>query len=223
MKRVLLVEQDPMVRRLLELFIEGNKEYSLICSMENEQMPDNCCEHIGADMIVMGLSEKTVWRDLKILEKVKVDHPQTKILVMTDISDYSLVEESKNIGVDCFWYKSNPPEKIMELMDRTLNGESIYPEQYLDVPMGDTMSSEFTAREIEVLRELVQGTTDTEIAEKLSVSLRTIKTHLQNMREKTGFRNRTDLAVWASTSGFVVAEMSYKTTKLHESTMCKEE
>ena len=150
MKSVLLVEQDPMVRRLLELFIEGNKEYSLIGSMENGQMSNNCCEYTEADLMVMGLSEKTVWRELKLLEKVKKDHPQTKILVMTDISDYSLVEESKNIGVDCFWYKSNPPEKIMELMDRTLSGESIYPEQYLSVPMGDAMSSELTAREIEI-------------------------------------------------------------------------
>ena len=59
-------------------------------------------------------------------------------------------------------------------------------------------------RELEVLRELVAGESDAAIAEKLFMSLRTVKSHIQSMREKTGFRNRTELAVRARESGLVI-------------------
>ena len=62
----------------------------------------------------------------------------------------------------------------------------------------------FTDKELEVLRELTGGEPDAVIAEKLHMSLRTVKAHIQNMRDKTGFRNRTELAVRARECGLVI-------------------
>ena len=70
--------------------------------------------------------------------------------------------------------------------------------------MGDIFSEELTDRELEVLRELVAGESDAAIAEKLFMSLRSVKGHIQSMREKTGFRNRTELAVRARESGLII-------------------
>ena len=70
--------------------------------------------------------------------------------------------------------------------------------------LGDIFSEELTDRELEVLRELVAGESDAAIAEKLFMSLRSVKGHIQSMREKTGFRNRTELAVRARESGLII-------------------
>ena len=75
---------------------------------------------------------------------------------------------------------------------------------FISHELGDTFSENLTDRELEVLRELVAGESDAAIAEKLFMSLRTVKSHIQSMREKTGFRNRTELAVRARESGLVI-------------------
>ena len=61
-------------------------------------------------------------------------------------------------------------------------------------------------REQELLRELTRNGTNEEIAARLNISVNTVRTHIQHMLEKTGFRNRIDLAVNAKTLGLVVHE-----------------
>ena len=65
-----------------------------------------------------------------------------------------------------------------------------------------------TPRELEVLRELTSGATNTVIAEHLYMSASTVKDHISHMLEKTGFQNRTELAVRARESGLVVKLIS---------------
>jgi len=73
--------------------------------------------------------------------------------------------------------------------------------------IGNADSSEFTDRELEVLRLVVAGETDAAIAEKLYMSLRTVKHHIQSMKDKTGFRNRTELAVRARAKGLIINKL----------------
>ena len=60
--------------------------------------------------------------------------------------------------------------------------------------------------ELMVLREMTGGYTNTEIGEHLHMSVSSVKTHILNMLNKTGFRNRTELAVRARESGLVILE-----------------
>lgn len=85
-----------------------------------------------------------------------------------------------------------------------MSGERVYPDSSPSLKLGDIFSEELTDRELEVLRELVAGESDAAIAEKLFMSLRSVKGHIQSMREKTGFRNRTELAVRARESGLII-------------------
>ena len=63
-----------------------------------------------------------------------------------------------------------------------------------------------TKREQAMLRELTRNYTDEEIAARLNGSVNTVQTHIQHMSEKTGFRNRIELAVHARAAGPVVHE-----------------
>jgi two-component system vancomycin resistance associated response regulator VraR len=55
-----------------------------------------------------------------------------------------------------------------------------------------------------VLREVTRGSSNEEIAEALHLSVATVKTHINHMMQKTGFRNRTELAIEARVSGIVI-------------------
>ena len=74
------------------------------------------------------------------------------------------------------------------------------------IRIGNAVSMEFTEKETEVLRELTDGASNKEIAEKLGISERTVKMHITNMIQKTGFRSRLELAVKARTGGLVIPD-----------------
>ena len=114
--------------------------------------------------------------------------------------EVSYLERAKTIGVDSFWYKEVSEEPILELMDRTMAGENIYPDKTPSVSFGNIKSTDLSEREIAVLREVILGYTNAEIAERLNISQYTVRDYIQVLMEKTGYRTRTELAVKARES-----------------------
>ena len=120
--------------------------------------------------------------------------------------EVSYLERARQIGVDSFWYKEVSREPILSLMDRTMAGESIYPDSTPSVDFGYIKSSDLSDREIAVLREVIGGDTNAEIAEKLNMSQYTVRDYVQVLMEKTGFHTRTELAVKARELGIIIPE-----------------
>lgn len=116
------------------------------------------------------------------------------------------MDRAREIGIESFWYKDVSEETILDIIERTLAGESIYPDSTPVVTLGLAKSSEFTPREIEVLRLLTTGVGNDEIAEKLDISQSTVKTHVKHLLEKTGFETRTQLAIQSRVTGFVIED-----------------
>lgn len=72
--------------------------------------------------------------------------------------------------------------------------------------LGKAFCTEFTERELEVLKQLVNGASNKIIAEQMSLSVDTIKYHLKNLLSKTGCQTRTELAVKACRIGIIPSE-----------------
>ena len=117
----------------------------------------------------------------------------------------SWLKRAREIGVDSFWYKEAQKEPILSVMARTMAGEHVYPEAVPETRVGRASSRDFTRRELEILRALVDGLSNEQIARRMHLSTSTVKTHLRHLLEKTGGENRTHLAVLARASGLVVA------------------
>ena len=130
--------------------------------------------------------------------------PSHFLLPSKSISETSWEQKAKEAGIESFWYKEYDEHGLLEIMERTLNGESIYPADEPNVPFGKITRAELTEREIEILRELTASRTNEEIAESLVISVNTVKRHIQNIMEKTGFESRLELAMNAKSIGLVV-------------------
>ncbi|WP_308534327.1 LuxR C-terminal-related transcriptional regulator, partial [uncultured Peptoniphilus sp.] len=75
-----------------------------------------------------------------------------------------------------------------------------------EVKLGMTKSTDLTPREIQVLRLLTTGVGNDEISDNLGISLNTVKTHIQHLLDNTGFASRTQLAIQARVTGFVIED-----------------
>ena len=204
MIRVLIVEDDPMARQLLEIYVEKSGSYTLAQSVESAAFAEFCCRAQQVDLILMDVCTALNASGLEAAEKIKREFPYIKIIIITSQPECSFLDRAQAAGVDSFWYKSGTAEDLVAVMDRTMAGEQVYPDSTPPLQLGDVTSDRLSDRELEVLRELVAGEPDAAIAEKLHMSLRTVKAHIQSMRDKTGFRNRTELAVRAREIGLVI-------------------
>lgn len=204
MINVLIVEDDPMARQLLEIYIAESENYNHIQSLESAALAEFYCRTNDVDVILMDVCTAMNASGLDAAEKIKKSFPNIKVIIITSQPECSFIDRANHLGVDSFWYKNSSPKEILSVIDRTMAGERVYPESSPSLKLGDAFSEELTDRELEVLRELVAGESDAAIAEKLFMSLRTVKGHVQSMREKTGFRNRTELAVRARESGLII-------------------
>ena len=206
MTNVLLVEDDHMARQLLEIYIEKSENYTLAGSMESALFAEAFCHANAVDMILMDVCTAMNANGISAAADIKNHLPNIKIVVITSQPECSYIDRARAAGVDSFWYKSATAEEIISIMDRTLLGESIYPDNTPELTLGDAVSESFSERELQVLRLVVEGYTDADIAETLFISVATVKTHIQNMKNRTGFRNRTELAVRARESGLVISD-----------------
>ena len=206
MYNVLIVEDEPMARKLLEIFVSTSDQYHLLPSLDSAAMAELYCMTNRVDLILMDVCTALDANGIEAAEKLKQNYPQVKIIIITSQPEYSYIAHARKIGVESFWYKEPTAEALLKIMDRTMAGESIYPDSAPVTRLGAALSDDFTERELEVLRELVSGKTDAAIAETLCLSVSRVKQHIQSIREKTQFSNRTELAVRARESGLVIGD-----------------
>ena len=175
MYNVMIVEDDPMARRLLEIMVTSDESYHLAVSVESASVAEVYCMTEAIDLILMDVCTALHASGLDAAIKIKKLFPQIRIIIITGLPECSFIERAREGGVDSFWYKDPFENKLLDIMNRTMMGESIYPDQSPTSNMGLATSSEFTERELDVLRELISGDTDEMIAERLNLSVHTIK------------------------------------------------
>ncbi len=202
--RVLIVDDFKMARMVFENAIEMSDEFELVGSFSNAEDAIAFIKNSRVDLCLMDVVMLEGQDGLAASQKIKEMRPQIKILVVTAMPEVSYIERARDIGIESFWYKEVQEQPILEVMKRTMAGESVYPDSLPTVTLGNAVSTDFTDKEIMVLRELVSGESNGEIASTLAISERTVKMHISNMLSKTGFRSRLELAVKARTGGLVI-------------------
>ncbi len=202
----MIVEDQPMARKLFEMIVEQDEGYELKYSVESASVAHMYCDKETPDLVIMDVIMSDRSNGLDAAERIKKSHPDVKIVITTSMPEVSFIERAKQAGVDSFWYKGAEPAEILDVMNRTMAGQSIYPDTTPAVNLGEIDSTELTGAELEVLRELTKGASNVEIAEILCISPTTVRTHISNMLSKTGFANRTELAIKARLSGLVIGE-----------------
>jgi len=204
--RVVIADDQNIARGFFELSVRSAEGYELVKSLPSAELAAAYCDKNPVDLVIMDVMMRYGMDGLTAAKRVKEAHPEIKIIIATSSSEASWEEEARRIGVESFWYKEYSLTPLQEVMDRTMSGDSVYPDTPPAVPFGKITRSDLTDRELEILRELTNGCTNEEIAEKLIISTNTVKFHIRNLMEKTGFESRMDLAIQASALELVISD-----------------
>ena len=204
--KVLIVDDDPFARQLLGMFISQSENYEFAGTLISAALAEASVANRKVDLILMDVCTAMNANGIDAAEAIKKKYPDIKIIVITSQPEYSYITRARAVGVDSFWYKTVVQEEFLTLLDRTMAGERIFPDTTPTLNIGAALSVEFTESELKVLRLVVAGERDQDIAEELGVSINTVRTHLRVMMDKTGIRSRTALAVRVRDAGFVIVE-----------------
>ena len=203
---VMIVEDQQMPKTLFSHYINSSNHFYLQIAIENASIADIVCTKMPVDLILMDVVTENGESGLVAAEKIKKKFHNIKIIIVTSMPECSYIKRAKKIGVEGFWYKEINEQPILSIMEKVINGEIVYPEQLQPVKVGLALSNEFTEKELIILRLILGGYSNVEIAQKLGVSPGVIKNHVANMLLKTGFRSRTQLAVRARETGLVILD-----------------
>lgn len=201
---VLIVEDQEIPRVLFEIFVNASEHFQHLLSITNASAALSVCQSNRVDIILMDVMTELGHSGLDAAEEIKQQFPDIKIVIVTSMPEYSWIARAREIGVDSFWYKDGQKDSILDVMERTMAGEHIYPDDTPLIRIGNATNHEFTKRELDILKELTTGDTNSEIAERLHVSVATVKSHIMHLMEKTGFKTRTELVSEARGLGIVI-------------------
>ena len=204
--QVVVADDYRISRTFFEMMVQSDPQYTLAASFSSAQDAVAYCRQNPVDLVILDVLMRTGIDGLTAARQIKALRPEIKIIIATSTAEDMWEDMAREIGVESFWYKEYSEESLNEVMDRTMAGETVYPDKPVDIEIGNVRRVALTQRDLDVLRELTLSYTNEEIAEHLHISVNTVRTHIQNMLNKTGFKNRLALAVNAATLGIIVSD-----------------
>ena len=206
--RILIADDHPIVRKGLRLVLSNEPDLEVIGEAVNGNDAVAQARALQPDVILMDLQmpEKN---GIEAIREIKKELKQVYILVLTSFADDDKVFPAIKNGASGYMLKDTQPAELMQAIRNIAVGiPSLHPiiadklMRELVFPSTTPPGGEkLTARELEVLRLIAQGSTNQEIALHLGISERTISTHISNILGKLHLANRTQAALYAVREG----------------------
>ena len=192
---ILIVDDEESIRVSLEGILKKENYHVKTAnngSMALEMLQNSNYDLILADIMMDGMT------GIELLKKTKKIFPKISIVLMTGYSSLSTAIEAMRLGASDYLIKPCSKKEIFSSINHCLEnnttGRKEQLTQHLPIKL-NTLPGEkhLTKRELEVFNHLVSGMSDKLMAEELSVTLPTIKFHLQNIYRKSGLNGRKGL------------------------------
>lgn len=204
MWRILLVEDQPIVRQGLKVILEQDENLSVTHQAENGLDAIEILEKHVIDFIMMDVRMPEM-NGIEATRRIKKQWPNIKILILTTFNDDEYALNALKEGANGFLLKTSEPRKLIDAVYSCMKGGlTIHDEvaakvlpRLLQPANKPQIDIKLTPREIAITRLIGEGKTNKEIAAALFLSVGTVKNHLTTILQKIGLRDRTQLAIYA--------------------------
>lgn len=198
---IVLIDDHHIVRQGLEFLISTVEGLDIQASFSNgDAFIKYLNENNMPDLVLLDLVMPKM-NGIEVTHYIKKYYPYIKVLVLTSYVDDEYVMSAINEGADGYEIKDVEPQKLIATITKVLNNEKIIHPKAKNVI--DAMhekphfNNKLSKREMEVLKEMVKGKTNKDIAKSLFVSEKTVKTHVSHIFNKLQVSDRTQAAIYA--------------------------
>ncbi len=212
---ILIVDDHEVVRKGVRAYLETLPEFNVVgeaatgeeaIALVTEQVPDV----VLMDLIMPGMD------GVETTRRVKAISPRTQVVVLTSYHEDIHIFPALKAGAISYILKDMKMDKLVEALHRAMDGEvTLHPRVAARVLQNlrsedaedSQLFTDLTERELEVLKLIANGLSNSQIAETLVISENTVKGHVSNILSKLHLADRTKVAVYAWQQGLVQREL----------------
>lgn len=204
--RIMIVDDHAVVRSGLSAFLMVMPDLEMVGEAENGEQAVYRSGILKPDVILMDLM-MPVMDGVAAIQAIKRQHPEIQIIALTSFQEDELVQNALNAGAIGYLMKNVSARELAAAIHAARGGKmTLSPEAAQALFRASQQTNEvesLTEREGDVLRLMVEGLNNAEIAERLVVSLSTVKYHISNILMKLGVDNRVAAVTTAIQKKFV--------------------
>jgi NarL family two-component system response regulator LiaR len=212
--RVLLVDDHAIVRDGIRSLLTTEPDIQVVGEADNGRDGVSMAERLQPDVILMDLVMPEV-DGIEATRRIMASQPRARILVLTSFGAEEKVFPAIKAGAMGYLLKDSGSEDLVRAIHQVHRGESsldpkiarkVLREMRAEprpepVPARDHAVEPLTEREVEVLKLVAQGLSNEEIAQRLVIAERTVRTHVSNILGKLHLANRTQATLYALREG----------------------
>ena len=203
MSRVLIADDHAVVRAGLRQFLEVDRSITHIGEASSGAETERLLDAETWDLLILdiNLPDRS---GLDVLREARISHPQTRVLILSGFPEKQYAVNVIRAGASGFIHKDRAPEDLVRAVRVVLSGRRFLSPTIadqliddLDTPSDTPLHAQLSEREFQVMRKLAIGRAVSDIAEELSISVKTVSTYRARVLEKMGLSNNAELTAYA--------------------------
>jgi DNA-binding NarL/FixJ family response regulator len=200
--RVLSIDDHPLLSEGIATMINSQPDMELVATASTGKEGILKHREIQPDITLMDLRLPDL-SGIDVMLAIRAEFADARIILLTMFAGDVEIQRALRAGAQGYLLKSMPPEHMVETIRHVYAGKKrLQPEiaSHVAEHIGD---ESLTNREIDVLRHVTEGNRNQDIAERLSISIETVKVHIKHIMEKLGASDRAHAMVIAARRGFI--------------------
>lgn len=199
---VAIVEDEAEIRNGVAAFISESEDFVCAGCYQNGEDAFREIPKKHVDVVLMDIQMPKM-DGIECIRKLKEANEDVQIMMLTVFEDEEKIFDSLKAGADGYLLKTTPPEKLLEAIRELYNGGSPMSgsiarkviNTFQTLPRSKDETEDLSNREREILSYCAKGYMYKEIAEALSISVETVRTHIHHIYEKLHVRSRTEAII----------------------------
>lgn len=217
MINLVIAEDQVVLRECLNLILKQNNEIEVVGCAGNGEEAFELCSRLKPDLVLLDIV-MPVCDGIAALRLIKENHPQIKVIMLTTFGNDENVQKALKFGADGYILKDIKPAELITIIKSTMNGMQIIDQNVYNTIIKQFNNDdhdpkitieerevypELTDREINIIRLIVQGKSNKEIAASIYLSETRVKSVITHILRKFKVEDRTQLAVYAVKNNLV--------------------
>ncbi|EIF35547.1 response regulator containing a CheY-like receiver domain and an HTH DNA-binding domain [Burkholderia sp. Ch1-1] len=198
MKRIVIIDDHPIIRRTIASVLHADPELELVgtCGDGEEGLVMVLAE--SPDLVIIDLDLPRL-DGLSLIRRIREKNTEISILVLSAKPEHIMAGYTRSAGANGYVGKGREISELVTALKTVLFGYDCFPADSADAVAAASGLSALSAREVEVLQHLARGVSNRDIAGRLSLSDKTVSTYKSRIQEKLGLSSLAGLIEFAAT------------------------
>ncbi len=213
--KILIVDDHRLLREGLRTMLDAEEGFEIVGEAESGRTALTLAQEVTPDIILMDIGMKDL-NGVEATRQIKAAHPEIRVIGLSTHGDKRYVLGMLEAGANGYVLKDSAYDDVRDAIRAVADGKTYLSPDIAGLVVehsmgsraagGDTVASELTPREREVVQLVAEGLSAAMIAERLNVSPSTIDTHRKNAMTKLGLKSVAELTKYAVRSGLTSLE-----------------